>query len=183
MEQKKRPRGRIESRTSVRRLRSADRHRLVLELRGQGLHFADIAERVGYAHRRSARAALESALRRVTGTPNPWRKSPEQTKLQREALDLRRGGATFAVIAEKLGYPNRRAARKAVEDELRSTFQGPALAFRRRELARLEILLEAATAKMAGGCLSALSEIMKIEAKQTRLYGIGVKSKAWRTRS
>jgi len=45
---------------------------------------------------------------------------------EREALELRRAGVPYDLIAERLGYTHRSAARKAVERGLTRTLREPA---------------------------------------------------------
>lgn len=69
------------------RATAAEKHAKALELRRAGLTYDEIAQRVGYANRTSARRAVENALAKITREP-----AEQLLKLQLEQLnDMWRG--------------------------------------------------------------------------------------------
>lgn len=91
---------------------------------------------------------------------------------QRQALILRRGGATFEQIAERLGYASRKGAHKAVSTALRRLVQEPAEELRALELDRLDALHRAVWPAAMAGDVKAVDRALKIMARRVRLLGL-----------
>lgn len=96
--------------------------------------------------------------------------------LQREqdALELKRAGVTYDVIAERLKFANRGGAYKAVQRALVRTMQEPADELRTIELDRLERLHFAAWAKAINGDLRAIDRVLRIAERRAKLLGLDV---------
>jgi hypothetical protein len=112
-----------------------------------------------------------------------------------EACRLRVRGATFARIAEELGYADRRTALRGVERALRESVTEPAESLRALELARLDAWLVEAWAVMErehvtvqhgkvvcgadgeplrddGPVLAAIDRLVKISERRSKLLGM-----------
>ena len=75
---------------------------------------------------------------------------------QMQALDLRKSGASFAQIAQALGYATPSGAHKAVMSAIKKTLREPAEEVRTLELERLDRLQMAAWTKAIKGDLRAI---------------------------
>lgn len=122
------------------------------------------------------------------GTPNKGKTSPK-TILAREralqALQLRKAGASFAQIAERLGYRHEKSAWMAVSKEVDRITAEPAEAVRKLELARLDEMLmrllptvlkppdELSMAER----LPIVDRVLKIMDRRARLLGLDAPSK------
>ena len=91
---------------------------------------------------------------------------------QRQALQLRAGGATYQQIADALGYRGAAGALKAVRAGLLATLQEPADELRTLELARLDALLRAVWPKAMRGELTAVDRVLKIMERRANLLGL-----------
>jgi len=91
---------------------------------------------------------------------------------ERQALQLRKGGATFEAIAAHLGYHNHSGAYKAVRRAMRRTLQEPANELRRLELARLDDLLRGVWVAACQGNVAAVDRVLKIMARRAALLGL-----------
>lgn len=90
----------------------------------------------------------------------------------RQALELRRGGATFAEIAAMLGYEGPSGAYRAVMGALRRTLQEPADELRSLELSRLDALLMAVWPQATRGNLGAIDRALRIGERRAALAGL-----------
>ena len=99
-----------------------------------------------------------------------------QAKLRAaEALELRAGGAEYAVIAQRLGYSNPSGAWDAVDRALKATLQEPADKLRKLELRRLDAMWLRAWTRFAGGGLDAGAAgplCLKIMQRRAELLGL-----------
>jgi hypothetical protein len=93
---------------------------------------------------------------------------------QRQALELRRAGATYDAIAQQLGYTHASAAKKAVERALMRTLQEPADDVRRLEVDRLDRLMLPwwRLATQAGPDQKATEVVLKIMARRAKYLGL-----------
>lgn len=104
---------------------------------------------------------------------------------QVQALELRKGGATFPAIAHQLGYSSSAGAYKAVLTALRETKQEPADEVRRLAIERLDRILLAIWKRALDGDLECIDRVLKIEARRAKLLGLDVFDKVdieWRIR-
>ena len=91
---------------------------------------------------------------------------------QREALELRKAGATFEAIAKRLGYRGPSGAYNAVMAGLRKTLQEPADDLRKMELERLDALTLRSWSLASQGSLEAIDRILRIMARRAKLLGL-----------
>jgi len=92
---------------------------------------------------------------------------------ERQALVLRKGGATFEAIAAHLGYRNHSGAYKAVRRAMRRTLQEPADELRALEAARLDDLQRGLWAAACQGDGTAVDRVLTIMARRADLLGLG----------
>ena len=91
---------------------------------------------------------------------------------QRQALELRLGGAPYHSIASALGYATAYGAQLAIEAALKKTLQEPAEDVRKIELERLDALLLAVWGKARKGDYFAIDAALKILARRAKLLGL-----------
>ena len=91
---------------------------------------------------------------------------------QRQAVQLRLAGATYAQIAEKLGYRQAAGALKAVEAALAKTLREPTDQLRELELARLDALWLSIWPQAQQGSLGAVDRCLRIQERRARLLGL-----------
>ena len=89
-----------------------------------------------------------------------------------EALELRKAGLTYKVIAEQLGYKAPVGAHKAVAAGLKATLQEPADAVRQLELSRLDRMLAAAWPKVLKGDVKAGGYALRIMERRAVYLGL-----------
>lgn len=99
------------------------------------------------------------------------------TERQRQALELRKAGVSYAVIAEKLGYRSGSGAHAAVGVALKKTLQEPANDLRTLELERLDILQLAIWQQVRQGHLGAIDRYLKIAERRSKLLGLDAPTK------
>src|SRR5687768_2470886 len=106
--------------------------------------------------------------------PKPRPSKHRLAALDREvaALDLRRAGCTYDVIARRLGYSNRSGAWHAVRAGLTATLQEPADALRALELERLDRLQFGIWDKATSGNLRAVDRVLTIMKRRSALLGL-----------
>ena len=100
----------------------------------------------------------------------------ERARKDAETLKLRRSGATFDVIARKVGWSNRGQAKKSYDRALEAT-GGPELdraEARRQEVDRLDRLLTAVWSKAMKGELDAVREVRQITRLRVHLLGLSI---------
>lgn len=86
------------------------------------------------------------------------------------ALELRKSGATFAHIANELGYANESGAYKAVMRALKKTLQEPADEVRMLEVERLDALLSGLWARK--NTPEVTDRILRIMERRAKLLGL-----------
>jgi hypothetical protein len=89
-----------------------------------------------------------------------------------DALVLRRAGATYADIAQQLGYTAPAGAQKAVERGLKATLQEPAESLRTLELDRLDRAQRQIWPAVLQGNLGAVDRLLKIMERRAKLKGL-----------
>jgi hypothetical protein len=99
------------------------------------------------------------------------RKRIATAEKQRQALELRKAGVTYAVIAERLGWKTADGAHKAVMTALRKTLQEPADAVRKLELERLDSMLLALATQVKNGNQGAIDRALRIMDMRAKLLG------------
>lgn len=91
---------------------------------------------------------------------------------QRQALELRKGGATYRAIADALGYRGPQGAQAAVESALKLTLQEPADRVRQLELERLDTMVLALWSGVRGGDLGTIDRMLKLMKRRAELLGL-----------
>lgn len=91
---------------------------------------------------------------------------------QLEAIQLRRDGNTFQIIAERLGYANRSAAEKAYLAGLERWGRRDVADLRDAEVDRLDSYLAAIAPQVAKGSLLAIDRAVRISERRAKLLGL-----------
>lgn len=91
-----------------------------------------------------------------------------------KAIELRSRGATFAVIARRLGYAGRQGAADAVMRALDATLREPADELRTLDLMRLDKLWCATYPRAIAGSHTATLACLRIMDRRARLLGLDV---------
>ena len=94
------------------------------------------------------------------------------TDRQRQALELRKGGATLQEIAERVGYAGASGAAHAIGSALKRTIQAPADELRALELDRLDALHAAVWPQAVSGHLGAVDRALKVMERRAKLLGL-----------
>jgi hypothetical protein len=95
-----------------------------------------------------------------------------------KALELRKAGISYEVIAQRLGYSNRTAAYRAVSRLIDSTEKEAVTDLREMELRRLDDLFRALYMKAIGGDLGAVDRCLKIMERRAKIAGIDAPEKS-----
>lgn len=96
---------------------------------------------------------------------------------QREALELRKTGMSFQLIADKLGYATAQGAYAAVKVALQKTLREPAEELRTMELERLDALLTATWLAAERGVPQAVDRVLKIMERRAAYLGLDAPKK------
>lgn len=96
----------------------------------------------------------------------------EAKEKQRQALELRKAGATYEVIARQLGYAAPVGAEHAVKAALKTLLQEPAEEVRKLELERLDALLIKMYSDATRGNQGAVDRVLRIMERRARLLGL-----------
>jgi hypothetical protein len=91
---------------------------------------------------------------------------------RRKALELRKSGASYEMIARECGYKNRSRAFEAVNRSLQALTQDPAKEVLALELERLDRLLLGIWEKARSGDLPYLDRTLRIMERRSALYGL-----------
>lgn len=91
---------------------------------------------------------------------------------RRQALELRKAGMTYQVIADKLGYRNRNGAWKSIKSALRDIPAEAAHEVKAIELERLDTLLKSIWSGALSGSLGAVDRAIRIMERRARLLGL-----------
>ena len=98
--------------------------------------------------------------------------NPEVFEKEKKVLELRRGGLTFDLIAERLGYANASGAQKAYERACSRIVYDDVVALRKAEMDRLDIAQAAIWNEVLQGRIQAVIALMKIMERRARLLGL-----------
>jgi hypothetical protein len=93
------------------------------------------------------------------------------------ALELRKAGATYQMIADQLGYASTRGAHKAVASALKATLREPADAVRILEAERLDAAQLALWKRCVGGDEKAIARLLSIMDRRAKLLGLDAPSR------
>jgi len=102
---------------------------------------------------------------------------PEVIERWAKALDARKLGATYAVIAKQLGYADPSGAWQAVQDALQRTLQESADDLRRIEIERLDQWLLSLGKKIQAGDPRSIDTALKIQERRSRYLGLDAPNK------
>jgi len=97
---------------------------------------------------------------------------------QLKALELRKAGASYAMIAEQLGYRSPSGAHKAVAAALKATLKEPAEAVRELEVLRLDAALLAIWRRVQSGDEKAIDRLLAIMKRRADLLGLSAADRA-----
>jgi hypothetical protein len=89
-----------------------------------------------------------------------------------KALEYRKGGLSFRVIAERVGYKDASGAYRAVKAALLDTLQEPADELRQMECARLDQLISAMWPQAIKGSTWHVDRVLSIMERRSRLLGL-----------
>lgn len=92
------------------------------------------------------------------------------------ALELRKGGVSYAFIASELGYASPSGAHKAVMSALKKTLQEPADELRQLEVERLDALLAVMWSRKSIPDFT--DRILKIMERRAKLLGLDAPTRA-----
>ena len=109
------------------------------------------------------------------GSPGESKTSPRRLlgwERQRQALELRKAGASYDSIAKELGYRDRSGAYRAVAVALLKTLQEPAAEVRQLELERLDKMLLGLWRPATSGHEGAVDRVLRIMARRAALLGL-----------
>lgn len=109
---------------------------------------------------------------RGAGEPRTSPRRITAIERQRQALELRKAGCSYRVIADQLGYANASGAIKAVAKALRASVQEPAAELRTLELERLDSLLRALWPQAIKGNTAAVDRVLKIMDRRAGYLGL-----------
>ena len=98
-----------------------------------------------------------------------------------QALELRKAGATYQSIADKLGYSCAKGAHKAVASALKATLREPADGVRELEIARLDAMLLPLWRRVQNGDERAVDRVLKIMERRAKLLGLDAPAKIEQT--
>lgn len=88
------------------------------------------------------------------------------------ALELRKAGASYQTIAERLGYRSSSGAHKAVSSALKATLREPADELRELEVTRLDAALLAIWRRVQSGDERAIDRLLGIMKRRAALLGL-----------
>ena len=99
-------------------------------------------------------------------------KAIEVREKDRKALELRKAGASYELIAKQLGYADSSGAYKSVKRSMQSIISEPAEELRAVEYERLNQMLLSIWERVQLGELGAIDRALSIMDRIGRLYGI-----------
>jgi len=94
-----------------------------------------------------------------------------------QALDLRKAGISYEMIAQRLGYSNRTAAFRAVQTLLEKSEKEASTDLREMELRRLDDLFLSIYKKAREGDLPAIDRCLKIMERRAKMSGLDAPEK------
>lgn len=96
---------------------------------------------------------------------------------QRQALELRRSGYTYEMIARALGYSDRSLAARAVKSALKEIIREPAEEVLQLELGRLDGMLRGILDAAETGDVQAIDRALKIMDRRAKYLGLDAPTK------
>lgn len=113
----------------------------------------------------------------VIDNPVPMKKSMSVGEKTRRAMALKLAGASYAAIAQQLGYNDASAARKAVLRGMKSSLQENAGELRKIHYARLEHMLMLLWPDVNARDLSSMTTALSVMDRMERLFGLNAGDK------
>lgn len=105
------------------------------------------------------------------------RKRHEAAERRRQALELRKAGATYDAIAQQLGYKSRDGAWRAIRSALKDVCREPAEDVRDLEINRLDAMLLAIWQQVRNGNHGAIDRALRIMERRAKLIGLDMPMK------
>lgn len=103
----------------------------------------------------------------------------EAVEKQKQALELRKAGATYEAIAKKLEYANASGAEHAIKAALKATVQDSADSVRHLEVERLDAMLLGLWKMVNSGNLGAVDRVLRIMERRAKLLGLDAPAKTY----
>lgn len=104
--------------------------------------------------------------------PRPSRLTPEILEREAEVLKLRRGGLTFDMIAERVGYKDASGAHQAYVRACKRIIASDVDELRKVEADRLDMAQAALWSKVLQGDVPAVNSLMRIMERRAKLFGL-----------
>lgn len=96
----------------------------------------------------------------------------DRNRKTRDALELRKAGVPYHVIAERLGWKNPQSAHRAVQKAMQSIVKDATEEAKQIDLQRLEHLFMLAWAKAQNGDLRAIEAAIRIQERISAIRGL-----------
>ena len=100
------------------------------------------------------------------------KKSIEVREKDRQALELRKAGASYEVIAKQLGYADSSGAYKSIQRSMKSIIAEPTEELRTVEYERLNQMLLILWERVQQGELGAIDRALSIMDRISKMYGL-----------
>lgn len=97
---------------------------------------------------------------------------PEVLAREAEVVKLRRGGLTWDMIADRVGYASPSAAHFAYQRAAKRVVQEDIEAIRQVETERLDLMQSAVWGKVLGGDVSSIMTVVRIMERRAKLLGL-----------
>jgi hypothetical protein len=104
--------------------------------------------------------------------PRPSRITPEVLAKEAEVLKLRRGGLTFDMIAERIGYADASGAHTAYVRACKRIIHAEVDDLRKVEGDRLDMAQAAVWGKVLQGDVAAVNSLLRIMERRAKLFGL-----------
>lgn len=104
--------------------------------------------------------------------PRPSRITPEILEKEAEVLKLRRGGLTFDMIAERVGYKDPSGAHAAYVRACKRIIASDVEELRKVEADRLDMAQAALWSKVLQGDVPAVNSFLRIMERRAKLFGL-----------
>jgi hypothetical protein len=102
----------------------------------------------------------------------PSRITPEILEREAEVLKLRRGGLTFDMIAERVGYKDPSGAHQAYVRACKRIIYSEVEELRKVEADRLDIAQAALWSKVLQGDVAAVNSFLRVMERRAKLFGL-----------
>ena len=106
------------------------------------------------------------------GRPRGGLPNPEVIAREQEVVKLRRGGLTWDLIAERVGYSNPSGAYRAYQKALERVVAEDVTAIRQIETERLDLAQSAIWGKVLQGDNPSIANLLRIMERRAKLLGL-----------